>query len=428
MTVWLFLRTTFLHGPDQQDVAEPNHETRWVLFRDIFFALPLAHHHGEQGDDTLDPESEDTKELAFRATGVQAPILEPALLPPTDEDLKDLDEEQKKTRLEEYESEVRKHRNKQKRTRIDETGKGRVDHESAAIQATFAPRMVLWSQYPTSTLPAFGFPEVHFSYMWCGEYADSPLPMPPFPAALITLRLPRSPKASSPPQPVDDRRSVKLAYATLYKQYYNEGTRGNLELKLFETLAIGIEASKYQGHYTEYLFTPDVKTSEEVNMMPQPAKEDFDIKELYKSVGRFPEFCNRDECVKKNADYDYRDGSPSCCLPLMALDPAHMSVMREFASVHNVILPGVDMSPGIYNPAEHGEPTIITDAQIGKLVSTGNSKIHKTLHWAFPEQAFDREADWKGDGPFTIKTVAWKPADGLDFHEDLSKLPMKQMD
>ncbi|KAK8064977.1 hypothetical protein PG997_011724 [Apiospora hydei] len=38
------------------------------------------------------------------------------------------------------------------------------------------------------------------------------------------------------------------------------------QLALPNALLISTEATKYQGHYTEYLFSPDLKTSEELNM------------------------------------------------------------------------------------------------------------------------------------------------------------------
>ncbi|KAK7968103.1 uncharacterized protein PG986_002380 [Apiospora aurea] len=79
------------------------------------------------------------------------------------------------------------------------------------------------------------------------------------------------------------------------------------------------------------------------------------IQELYSTSGKFPEFCDKEDCVEKNDEHDYQDEHPNCCLPLMALVPARMSVMREFASVHNVTIPGVEMPPGIYDVEKRGE-------------------------------------------------------------------------
>ncbi|KAK8113593.1 nonsense transcript regulator [Apiospora sp. TS-2023a] len=75
-------------------------------------------------------------------------------------------------------------------------------------------------------------------------------------------------------------RSAKLAYATYFEQLYDEENRDTLETKLFRSHAIGVEATKYQGHYTEYLLTPEVNKSEDMNMMPRPGKEEFDIEVL----------------------------------------------------------------------------------------------------------------------------------------------------
>ncbi|KAK8064316.1 hypothetical protein PG996_008968 [Apiospora saccharicola] len=75
-------------------------------------------------------------------------------------------------------------------------------------------------------------------------------------------------------------RSAKLAYATYFEQLYDEENRNTLETKLFRSHAIGVEATKYQGHYTEYLLTPEVNKSEDMNMMPRPGKEEFDIEVL----------------------------------------------------------------------------------------------------------------------------------------------------
>lgn len=86
-------------------------------------------------------------------------------------------------------------------------------------------------------------------------------------------------------------RSAKLAYATYYEQLYDEATRGTLETKLFQSYAIGVESTKIQGHFTEYLIMPQVKSADDMNMMPRTGKEEFDVEVL---VG-----CNVPQLPKK---------------------------------------------------------------------------------------------------------------------------------
>ncbi|KAK8064976.1 hypothetical protein PG997_011723 [Apiospora hydei] len=84
--------------------------------------------------------------------------------------------------------------------------------------------------------------------------------------------------------------------------------------------------------------------------------------------------------------------------------------------------PASKCPPGIYDIEKRGEPTEITQNQIGKLITTGSSDSSKPLYWAFPKQAFDKEeVNQNPDGPFTIRTVKWKPVDGLSFPKDPSK-------
>ncbi|KAK8034005.1 hypothetical protein PG993_009000 [Apiospora rasikravindrae] len=72
-------------------------------------------------------------------------------------------------------------------------------------------------------------------------------------------------------------RSVKLAYGTFYEQIYKEGQCGNLEAESYTSMAIGIESSRHQGHFTEYLIMVQIEDDEDMDVLPQLAKEEIDI-------------------------------------------------------------------------------------------------------------------------------------------------------
>ncbi|KAK6840782.1 hypothetical protein PG995_015992 [Apiospora arundinis] len=74
-------------------------------------------------------------------------------------------------------------------------------------------------------------------------------------------------------------RSAILAYATYYEQLYDEGTHGNLEAQTFQSRAFGLKESKVDGEFTEYLFMVKVDNAKDMQMMPRPGKEDFEVQD-----------------------------------------------------------------------------------------------------------------------------------------------------
>ncbi|KAK8032733.1 hypothetical protein PG990_002467 [Apiospora arundinis] len=74
-------------------------------------------------------------------------------------------------------------------------------------------------------------------------------------------------------------RSAILAYATYYEQLYDKGTHGNLEAQTFQSRAFGLKESKVDGEFTEYLFMVKVDNAKDMQMMPRPGKEDFEVQD-----------------------------------------------------------------------------------------------------------------------------------------------------
>ncbi|KAK6815685.1 hypothetical protein PG989_004373 [Apiospora arundinis] len=205
--------------------------------------------------------------------------------------------------------ELRKARNKHRRLRIDESGKRRANYESTAIQCIVLmdeksmvnhdPEYVKQQgnvrvkSNPVATVafkyPQYGWPEIHLAFAWAGELED---PLAPLAAnAMKSYKftrgnmLPPSEVGFTGHDPAKMRfsdgkeRSAILAYATYYEQLYDEGTHGNLEAQTFQSRAFGLKESKVDGEFTEYLFMVKVDNAKDMQMMPRPGKEDFEVQD-----------------------------------------------------------------------------------------------------------------------------------------------------
>ncbi|KAK7968097.1 uncharacterized protein PG986_002374 [Apiospora aurea] len=91
-------------------------------------------------------------------------------------------------------------------------------------------------------------------------------------------------------------RSVKLAYGTFYEQLYEEGRCGTLEAESYTCMAVGIERSRHQGHFTEYLILVQIEDDEDLDLLPQLDKEDVDISvSVAYDIPEVPRDCIRED-------------------------------------------------------------------------------------------------------------------------------------
>ncbi|KAK8064985.1 hypothetical protein PG997_011732 [Apiospora hydei] len=91
-------------------------------------------------------------------------------------------------------------------------------------------------------------------------------------------------------------RSVKLAYGAFYEQLYEEGQCGTLEAESYTCMAVGIERSRHQGHFTEYLILVQIEDDEDLDLLPQLDKEDVDISvSIAYDIPEVPRDCIRED-------------------------------------------------------------------------------------------------------------------------------------
>ncbi|KAK8113592.1 hypothetical protein PG984_014118 [Apiospora sp. TS-2023a] len=122
-------------------------------------------------------------------------------------------------------------------------------------------------------------------------------------------------------------RSVKLAYGTFYDQLYEEGQCGTLEAETFSCVAIGVERSRHQGYFTEYLVMVQMDGEDDMAALPKLDKEnvDLDVAVEYE-IPEVPRHAYRDAWLVKIITDFFRDefGNARSSLGQQDADPIEL--------------------------------------------------------------------------------------------------------